>query len=69
MTLVKQKYFLHFVKIKMEKELLLNSYDKVAEDIRKVVLAIVNEQITKPDGMHEVSRLGEEFLVKFSKFK
>ena len=52
-----------------EKELLLNSYDKVAEDIRKVVLAIVNEQITKPDGMHEVARLGEEFLAKFSKFK
>ena len=52
-----------------EKELLLNSYDKVTEEIRKVVLAIVNEQITKPDGMHEVARLGEEFLVKFSKFK
>jgi len=69
MTLVKQKYLVHLVYIKMEKELLLNSYDKVAEDIRKVVLAIVNEQITKPDGMHEVARLGEEFLVKFAKFK
>ena len=66
---MKKKYLVHLVNIKMEKELLLNSYDKVAEDIRKVVLAIVNEQITKPDGMHEVSRLGEEFLVKFAKFK
>ena len=69
MTLVKKKYLVCLVNIKMEKEILLNSYDKVAEDIRKVVLAIVNEQITKPDGMNEVVRLGEEFLVKFSKFK
>ena len=66
---MKQKYFVHLVNIKMEKELLLNSYDKVTEDIRNVVLAIVNEQIAKPDGMKEVARLGEEFLVKFSKFK
>ena len=66
---MKQKYLVCLVNIKMEKEILLNSYDKVAEDIRKVVLAIVKGQITKPDGMHEVARLGEEFLVKFAKFK
>ena len=45
----------------------LRQFDETAKSMREVVLAIVNEQITKPEGMIEIARIGEEFLGKFDK--
>ncbi len=45
----------------------LKQFDETSDKMREVVLAIVNERITKPEGMIEIARIGEEFLGKFDK--
>ena len=45
----------------------LRHFDETAEKMRLVVIAIINERVTKPEGMIEIARIGEEFLGRFDK--